>query len=119
MLALLRHGVVPGEDRHLLFRVPNPWLEQDEEKISKILAVGRADATSCSSSRRERLGFEPPQNAIYELTVPQVNSRADLGALVKIGTLYLQAIDRPVRGLARSRRRVPRGARPAGDGARR
>jgi hypothetical protein len=38
VLALLRHGIVPGEDRHLLFRVPNPFIEQDEEKVSKILA---------------------------------------------------------------------------------
>ena len=44
VLALLRHGLVPGEDRHLLFRVPNPWIEQDEEKVSKILAsVARAN----------------------------------------------------------------------------
>ena len=48
-LALLRHGIVPGEDRHLLFRVPNPFLEPDEEKISKILASVRAP-TCCSCS---------------------------------------------------------------------
>ena len=76
VLALLRHGVVPGEDRHLLFRVPNPWLEQDEEKISKILAsVARANVLFLLAC--ERLGIEPTQNAIYELTVPQVNSSAD------------------------------------------
>jgi aspartate aminotransferase len=92
VLALLRHGIVPGEDGHLLFRVPNPWLEQDEEKISKILAVV-ARANFLFLIAAERLGFEPAQNAIYELTIPQVNARADIGALVKIGTLYLQAID--------------------------
>ena len=47
----------------------------------------------------ERLGFEPRQNAIYELSIPQVNARADIGALVKIGTLYLQAIDGLFNGL--------------------
>ena len=92
ILALLRHGIIPGEDRHLLFRVPNPWLESDEEKISKILAaVARANFLFLLAC--ERLGVTPTQNAIYELTVPQVNSRAELGAVVKIGTLYLQAID--------------------------
>ncbi len=92
VLALLRHGLVPGEDCHLLFRVPNPWLEQDEEKIEKILAVvARANVLFLLAARR--LGLEPAQNAIYELTVPQVNARADLGALMKIGTLYRQAID--------------------------
>lgn len=92
VLALLRHGVIPGEDRHLLFRVPNPWLEQDEEKISKILAsVARANFLFLLAC--ERLGITPTQNAIYELTVPQVNSRAELGAVVKIGTLYLQAME--------------------------
>ena len=92
VLALLRHGLVPGEDCHLLFRVPNPWLEQDEEKIEKILAVvARANLLFLLAARR--LGLEPAQNAIYELTVPQVNARADLGALMKIGTLYRQAID--------------------------
>ncbi len=92
VLALMRHGIVPGEDRHLLFRVPNPFIEQDEEKISKILAsVARANflfLLACG-----RLGVEPRQNAIYELTVPQVNSLAELGAVVKVGTLYLQAMD--------------------------
>ncbi len=92
VLALLRHGVIPGEDRHLLFRVPNPWLEQDEEKISKILAsVARANFLFLLAC--ERLGITPSQNAIYEITVPQVNSRAELGAVMKIGTLYLQAIE--------------------------
>ena len=34
----------PGEDRHLLLRVPNPFLEQDEEKVAKILAsVARSE----------------------------------------------------------------------------
>lgn len=91
VMALLRHGVVPGEDRHLLFRVPNPWLEQDEEKISKILAaVARANFLFHLAA--EKLGIEPKQNAVYELSVPQVNARADLGALIKIGSLYRQAI---------------------------
>jgi aspartate/methionine/tyrosine aminotransferase/phosphoenolpyruvate carboxylase len=92
VLALLRHGLVPGEDCHLLFRVPNPWLEQDEEKIEKILAVvARTNVLFLLAARR--LGLDPAQNAICELTVPQVNARADLGALMKIGTLYRQAID--------------------------
>jgi aspartate/methionine/tyrosine aminotransferase/phosphoenolpyruvate carboxylase len=92
VLALLRRGVVPGEDRHLLCRVPNPWLEQDEEKISKILAaIARANFVFHLAC--ERLGIAPSRNAIYEISVPQVNSRAELGAVVKIGTLYRQAID--------------------------
>ncbi|MGB5102247.1 MAG: phosphoenolpyruvate carboxylase, partial [Steroidobacteraceae bacterium] len=92
VMALLRHGVIPGEDRHLLFRVPNPWLEQDEEKISKILAsVARANFLFLLAC--EQVGVTPTQNAIHELTVPQVNSRAELGAVMKIGTLYLQAIE--------------------------
>lgn len=92
VLALLRHGVVPGEDRHLLCRVPNPWLEQDEEKISKILAsIARANFVFHLAC--ERLGIEPSQNAIYEISVPQVNSTSELGAVLKIGTLYLQAVD--------------------------
>ncbi|MGE5345821.1 MAG: phosphoenolpyruvate carboxylase, partial [Acidithiobacillales bacterium] len=92
VLALLRHGVIPGEERHLLFRVPNPWIEQDEEKVSKILAsVARANFLFLLAC--ERLGIAPQRNAIHEITVPQVNSRAELGAVVKIGTLYLQAID--------------------------
>ncbi|HSD65162.1 MAG TPA: phosphoenolpyruvate carboxylase, partial [Vicinamibacteria bacterium] len=91
LLALLRHGVVPGEDRHLLFRVPNPFIEQDEEKISKILAsVARTNVLFLLAC--ERVGITPKQNAIYELTVPQVNSTAEVGAVVKIGTLYLQAV---------------------------
>ncbi len=90
VLALLRFGIVPGEDRHLLFRVPNPFVEQDEEKVSKILAsVARANVLFHLAC--ERLGVVPRQNAIYELTVPQVNSKDELGAVVKIGTLYLQA----------------------------
>lgn len=92
VLALLRHGVVPGDERHLLFRVPNPWLEQDEEKISKLLGmVARTNFLFLLAA--EKLGFQPLQNAINELSVPQVNSRTDVGALLKIGTLYLQAID--------------------------
>ena len=98
VLTLLRHGVIPGQDRHLLFRVPNPWLEPDEEKISKILAaVARANFLFLLAC--ERLGIEPIQNAIYEVTVPQVNSRTELGAVVKIGTLYLQAVEGLFRGL--------------------
>jgi aspartate/methionine/tyrosine aminotransferase/phosphoenolpyruvate carboxylase len=92
VLALLRHGVVPGEDRHLLVRVPNPFLEQDEEKVSKILAsIARANLLFHLAC--ERLGVRPRQNAIYEISVPQVNSTAEIGAVTKIGTLYLQAID--------------------------
>jgi N-succinyldiaminopimelate aminotransferase len=91
VLALLRHGVIPGEDRHVLFRVPNPFVEQDEEKISKILAsVARSNVLfhlACA-----RLGIEPRRNAIHEITVPQVNSSAEIGAIVKIGMLYLQAV---------------------------
>jgi phosphoenolpyruvate carboxylase len=90
VLALLRHGLVPGEDRHLLFRVPNPFIEQDEEKVSKILAsVARANALFHLAC--EHVGFEPKQNAIHELTVPQVNSTAEIGAVVKVGTLYRKA----------------------------
>jgi phosphoenolpyruvate carboxylase len=91
VLALLRHGVVPGEDRDILFRVPNPFIEQDEEKVSKILAsVARTNVLfhlACA-----RLGFEPRQNAIHEISVPQVNSSAEIGAVVKIGSLYRQAV---------------------------
>ena len=91
VLALLRHGLVPGEDRHLLFRVPNPWIEQDEEKISKILAsVARANVLFLLAC--EKLGIAPARNAIYELSIPQVNARAEIGAVVKIGTLYHQAV---------------------------
>jgi aspartate/methionine/tyrosine aminotransferase/phosphoenolpyruvate carboxylase len=92
VLALLRHGVVPGDERHLLFRVPNPWLEQDEEKISKLLAMV-ARTNFLFHLAAEKLGFEPRQNAIYDVSVPQVNARTDVGALQKIGTLYLAAID--------------------------
>lgn len=92
VLALLRRGIVPGQDRHLLCRVPNPFLEPDEEKISKILgAVARANFIFHLAC--ERLGITPAQNAIYEISVPQVNSIAELGAVIKIGTLYLEAID--------------------------
>jgi aspartate/methionine/tyrosine aminotransferase/phosphoenolpyruvate carboxylase len=92
VLTLLRHGVVPGEDRHLLLRVPNPFLEQDEEKVSKILAsVARSNLLFHLAC--ERVGLEPGQNAIYEISVPQVNSTAEIGAVTKIGTMYLQAID--------------------------
>jgi len=91
VLALLRHGLVPGEDRHLLFRVPNPWIEQDEEKVSKILgSVARANVLFLLAC--ERLGLEPKRNAIHELSIPQVNARAEVGAVVKIGTLYLEAL---------------------------
>jgi len=91
VLALLRHGIVPGEDRHLLFRVPNPFIEQDEEKVSKILAsVARANVLFHLAC--ERVGVVPKQNAIHEITVPQVNSTAEIGAVVKVGTLYLHAV---------------------------
>jgi aspartate/methionine/tyrosine aminotransferase/phosphoenolpyruvate carboxylase len=91
VLGLLRHGVVPGEDRHVLFRVPNPFIEQDEEKICKILAsVARTNVLFHLAC--ERLGFEAKQNAIYEISVPQVNSTAEIGAVVKIGVLYQQAV---------------------------
>ena len=91
VLALLRHGVIPGEDRHILFRVPNPFIEQDEEKVSKILAsVARTNVLFHLGC--ERLGVTPRRNAIHEITVPQVNSSAEIGAIVKIGTLYLQAV---------------------------
>lgn len=91
VLELLRRGFIPGEDRHLLVRVPNPWLEQDEEKIAKILAsIARANFLFLLAC--EKLGIEAKQNAIYEISVPQVNSRADLGAVQKIATLYDEAI---------------------------
>ena len=91
VLALLRHGIVAGEDRHLLFRVPNPFLEPDEEKILKILAaVARANILFLLAC--EKLEITPVQNAFPELTVPQINSAADIGALVKVGTLYRTAI---------------------------
>jgi aspartate/methionine/tyrosine aminotransferase/phosphoenolpyruvate carboxylase len=92
VLGLLRHGVVAGEDRRILFRVPNPYVEQDEEKISKILAsVARSNVLFHLAC--EKVGIVPTQNAINELTVPQVNSGAEIGAMVKIGTLYFQAIE--------------------------
>ena len=113
VLALLRHGIVPGEDRHLLFRVPNPFIEQDEEKVSKILAsVARANVLFHLAC--ERVGIAPQQNAIHEITVPQVNSTAEIGAVVKIGTLYLQAVAGPLRRARRSASTRSSRARPAG-----
>ena len=92
VLAMLRHGMVAGEDRHLLVRVPNPWLETDEEKISKILAaVARANFIFHLAC--ERVGHVPRQNAIYELTVPQICSRGDIDAMCKVATLYSEAVD--------------------------
>lgn len=91
VLALLREGIVPGEDRHLLFRVPNPFIEQDEEKIVRILgSVARANVLFHLAC--ERVGITPVQNALPEITVPQVNSIAEIGAVIKIGTLYRAAI---------------------------
>jgi aspartate/methionine/tyrosine aminotransferase/phosphoenolpyruvate carboxylase len=90
VLELLRHGIVPGQDRHLLCRVPNPFIEQDEEKIARILAcLARANALFHLAC--ERLGLEPRQNAIHELTIPQVNAPAEIGAVLKIGSLYRKA----------------------------
>jgi len=90
---LLAHGIVPGRDRHLLVRVPNPWLEPDEEKIAKILgAIARANVAFQSECAAR--GLEPAQNAIHEITVPQVNSRADLGAVQKIATMYAEEVER-------------------------
>jgi len=115
VLALLRLGVVPGEDRHLLFRVPNPFIEQDEEKVTRILAsVARANVLFHLAC--ERVGIAPKQNAIHEITVPQVNSTAEIGAVVKIGTLYHQALQglfdgSPERGDAFLAARVPRSRR--------
>ncbi len=48
--------------------------------------------TSSSTSRAREVGITPVQNALPELTVPQVNSVAEIGAVVKIGTLYRSAI---------------------------
>ncbi|MBM4398222.1 MAG: phosphoenolpyruvate carboxylase, partial [Deltaproteobacteria bacterium] len=77
VLALLRYGVVPGDERSLLFRAPNPWIEQDEEKISKLLSmVARTNFLFLLAA--ERLGFEPVRNAIHEVTVPQIGARADI-----------------------------------------
>ncbi len=91
VLALLRHGIVPGEDRHLFFRVPNPFIEQDEEKILRILgSVARANVLFHLAC--EKLGVTPVQNALPEISVPQVNSIAEIGAVIKIGTLYRAAI---------------------------
>ena len=92
VLALLHRGLVPGEDCHLLFRVPNPCLEPDEEKLSKILgSVARANLLFHLACRR--LGLSPRRNAIAEITIPQINSRADLGALHKVGALYIEALE--------------------------
>jgi len=92
VLGLLRQGIVPGEDRHILFRVPNPFIEQDEEKVAKILAaVARSNVLFLLAC--ERLGIVPQQNAIHEISVPQVNSSAEIGAVTKIGTLYRQAVE--------------------------
>jgi len=91
VLGLLRQGIVPGEDRHILFRVPNPFIEQDEEKVAKILAVV-ARSNVLFHLACERLGIAPQQNAIHEISVPQINSSAEIGAVTKIGTLYRQAV---------------------------
>jgi aspartate/methionine/tyrosine aminotransferase/phosphoenolpyruvate carboxylase len=92
VLALMRHGVLAGEDRHLLVRVPNPWLEPDEEKISKILAaVARANFIFHLAC--ERVGHVPRQNAIYELTVPQICARGDVDAMCKVASLYSEAVE--------------------------
>ncbi|HEX6100496.1 MAG TPA: phosphoenolpyruvate carboxylase [Thermoanaerobaculia bacterium] len=112
VLALLRRGVVPGEDRHLLCRVPNPWLEPDEEKIQKILG-GLARANFIFHLACERLGIAPSRNAIYEISVPQINSRAELGAVVKIGALYRQSIDELFRGDRFLMGRIPEAKRAA------
>lgn len=115
VLALLRYGVVPGDERHLLFRVPNPFLEPDEEKLMRLLgSVARANALFLLAA--EKLGFAPVQNAIYELSVPQVNARSDVGALVKTGHLYLKAIDELFAGERADQflsARVPEGQRAA------
>ena len=113
VLGLLRQGIVPGEDRHILFRVPNPFIEQDEEKVAKILAaVARGNVLFHLAC--ERLGIVPQQNAIHEISVPQINSTAEIGAVTKIGTLYRQAVVELFEGPAGSRRCVPLGARAAG-----
>ena len=92
VLAMLWHGMIAGEDRHLLVRVPNPWLEPDEEKISKILAaVARANFIFHLGC--ERVGHVPRQNAIYELTIPQICARGDIDAMCKVASLYADAID--------------------------
>jgi aspartate/methionine/tyrosine aminotransferase/phosphoenolpyruvate carboxylase len=92
VLAMLWHGMVAGEDRHLLVRVPNPWLEPDEEKISKILAaVARANLIFHLAC--ERVGHVPRQNAIYELTVPQICSRGDVDAMCKVALVYSEAVE--------------------------
>jgi aspartate/methionine/tyrosine aminotransferase/phosphoenolpyruvate carboxylase len=92
VLAMLWHGLLAGEDRHLLVRVPNPWLETDEEKISKILAaVARANFIFHLAC--ERVGHVPRQNAIYELTVPQICARGDIDAMCKVASLYAEAVE--------------------------
>ena len=79
MLALLHYGIIPGQDRHLLCRVPNPWLEQDEEKISKILAsIARANFLFHLAC--ERLGIEPRRTRSTKSRIPQVNSHARTSA---------------------------------------
>ena len=114
VLALLRHGIVPGEDRHLLFRVPNPFIEPDEEKISKILAVGRPRQRPLPPRLREARDRPGAERASPSSTVPQVNSDAEIGAVVKIGTLYLPGDRGALRGVGRARRRVPPRAGPRG-----
>src|SRR5205807_3256153 len=52
-----------------------------------------AKALPTNAAGRAGLGVTPARNAIYEICVPQINSRADLGAMQKIGTLYEEAID--------------------------
>lgn len=110
VLALLERGIVAGGDRHLLVRVPNPYLEQDEEKISKILAsIARANFIFHLAC--ERLGVVPQQNAIHEISIPQINSRAEMGAVQKIETLYHEAIEAIFRTDAFLSARVPDGQR--------
>jgi aspartate/methionine/tyrosine aminotransferase/phosphoenolpyruvate carboxylase len=92
VLELLNRGIVPGRDRHVLVRVPNPWLEPDEEKIAKILAA-IARANLVFRIECERRGILAAQNAIHELSVPQINSRADLGALQKIATMHAEEVE--------------------------
>jgi phosphoenolpyruvate carboxylase len=92
--------------------VPNPWLEQDEEKISKILAaIARANFVFYLAC--ESLGIVPSRNAIYEISVPQINSRAELGAVLKIGTLSRQSIDERFRADRILTGRIPESKRAA------
>jgi hypothetical protein len=92
VLALLRHGVVPGEDRHLLFRVPNPFIEQDEEKIVEKILASVARANVLFHLACERVGVDAGAERDPRDHRPQVNSTAEIGAVVKVGTLYLQAV---------------------------